>query len=218
MVFLSLYSKPGVVFVNSLKTQNTQNYRFVNVILTDLNAFTANYFFRSNSYGLLRIFFKSTAINQTLPGLEDFLRVVLGGERLSEEANRQRIELLRRLESVSKPPSLPPRPANLGEIYRSRVQQNNDAILSGSQVQDDGSPYLNDKTLDPVEFASQQRELSRVSNFYKTYAPQTVILGEKGSTNSGPYLSRSGISTYSRVSLFHTELLEKLIFFLITAS
>ncbi|KAK2557334.1 Actin filament-associated protein 1 [Acropora cervicornis] len=138
------------------------------------------------------------AINQTLPGLEDFLRVVLGGERLSEEANRQRIELLRRLESVSKPPSLPPRPANLGEIYRSRVQQNNDAILSGSQVQDDGSPYLNDKTLDPVEFASQQRELSRVSNFYKTYAPQTVILGEKGSKNSGSYLPRSGISTHSR--------------------
>ena len=144
--------------------------------------------------------------------------MVLDGERLSEEANRQRIELLRRLESVSKPPSLPPRPANLGEIYRSRVQQNNDAILSGSQVQDDGGPYLNDKTLDPVEFASQQRELSRVSNFYKTYAPQTVILGEKGSKNSGSYLPRSGISTHSRVSLFHTELLEKLILFLITAS
>ena len=142
--------------------------------------------------------------------------MVLGGERLSEEANRQRIEFLRRLESVSKPPLLPPRPANLGEIYRSRVQQNNDAVLSGSQVEDEGSPYLNDKTLDPVEFASQQRELSRVANFYKTYAPQTVILGEKDNQNSGSYLPRSGISTYSRVSLFHAELLENLILCLIT--
>lgn len=53
VVFVSLSSKPGVVFVNSLKTQNTQNYRFVNVILTDLNAFTANYFVRFNSYRLL---------------------------------------------------------------------------------------------------------------------------------------------------------------------
>lgn len=135
------------------------------------------------------------AINQTLPGLEDFLRVVLGSESLSDEANRQRVEFLRRLESVSKPPSLPPRPANFGDVYRSRLQHLNDAVLSGSNAQDEGSPYNNEKPLDPVEFASQQRELSRVANLYKTYAPQTVILGEKGTQYGGLYLPRSGIAT-----------------------
>lgn len=132
----------------------------------------------------------STAINQTLPGLEDFLKVVLGSEPLSEEANRQRIEFLRRLESVSRPPSLPPRPANLSEIYRARIQQNE--APSGSGSQDESNVYKNDRTVDPVQFASQQRELSRVATLYKTYAPQTVIFGEKGNRNGGLYFPRPG--------------------------
>ena len=135
----------------------------------------------------------STAINQTLPGLEDFLKVVLGSEPLSEEANRQRIEFLRRLESVSRPPSLPPRPANLSEIYRARIQQNEAPSESGSQ--DESSVYKNDRAIDPVEFASQQRELSRVATLYKTYVPPTVILGEKGSRNGGLYFPRTGNNT-----------------------
>lgn len=132
----------------------------------------------------------STAINQTLPGLEDFLKVVLGSEPLSEEANRQRIEFLRRLESVSRPPSLPPRPANLSEIYRARHQQNE--APSGSGLQDESSVYKNDKAIDPVQFASQQRELSRFATLYKTYAPQTVIIGEKGNRNGGLYFAKPG--------------------------
>ena len=132
----------------------------------------------------------STAINQTLPGLEDFLKVVLGSEPLSEEANRQRIEFLRRLESVSRPPSLPPRPANLGEIYRARHQQNE--APSGSGLPDESSVYKNDKVIDPVQFASQQRELSRFATLYKTYAPQTVIIGEKGNRNGGLYFAKPG--------------------------
>lgn len=138
----------------------------------------------------------STAINQTLPGLEDFLNIVLGSEPLSEEANRQRVEFLRRLEGVSRPPSLPPRPANLTEIYRARLQQNEAQSLaqSGSGLQDDSSSvYKNDRTVDPVAFASQQRELSRVHTLYKTYVPHpTVIFGEKGSTNGGLYFPRPG--------------------------
>lgn len=116
--------------------------------------------------------------------------MVLGSEPLSEEANRQRIEFLRRLESVSRPPSLPPRPANLNEIYRARFQQNE--APSGSSSQDESSVYKNEKTIDPVEFASQQRELSRVATLYKTYAPQTVIFGERGSKNGGLYIPRPG--------------------------
>lgn len=154
------------------------------------------------SYDALTLFSHfSTAINQTLPGLEDFLRVVLGSEPLSEDANRQRIEFLRRLESVSRPPSLPPRPANLSELYRTRVQQQNEASHSGSPTQDESNVYKNDRTLDPVQFASQQRELSRVANLYKTYAPQTVILGEKGSKNGGLYFPKPSNTTYSRVSV-----------------
>ena len=144
------------------------------------------------------VFTFSTAINQTLPGLEDFLNVVLGSEPLSDEANRQRIEFLRRLESVSRPPSLPPRPANLSELYRARVQQQNEASQSGSLAQDEDYLYKNDRTSNPVEFASQQRELSRAANFYKT--PQTVALGEKGSKNGGLYFPRSGNTTFLRVS------------------
>lgn len=156
------------------------------------------YFFWCDALKLFSRF--STAINQTLPGLEDFLKVVLGSEPLSEEANRQRIEFLRRLESVSRPPSLPPRPANLSELYRARVQQQNEASQSGSLAQDEDNLYKNDRSSDPVEFASQQRELSRAANFYKTYAPQTVVLGEKGSKNGGLYFPRSGNTTFSRVS------------------
>ncbi|XP_078372676.1 uncharacterized protein LOC144656322 isoform X2 [Oculina patagonica] len=133
------------------------------------------------------------AINQTLPGLEDFLKTVLGSEPLSEEANRQRIEFLRRLESVSRPPSLPPRPANLSEIYRARIQQSE--APSGSGSQDESNVYKNDRTRDPVEFASQQRELSRVATLYKTYVPQTVIFGEKGSRNGGLFVPRPGNTT-----------------------
>lgn len=132
----------------------------------------------------------SIAINQTLPGLEDFLKVVLGSEPLSEEANRQRIDFLRRLESVSRPPSLPPRPANLSEIYRARLQQNE--APSGSGINDESSVYKNDKAIDPVQFASHQRELSRFATLYKTYAPQTVIIGEKGNRNGGLYFARPG--------------------------
>ena len=141
----------------------------------------------------------STAINQTLPGLEDFLKVVLGSEPLSEEANRQRIEFLRRLESVSRPPSLPPRPANLSEIYRARLQQNE--APSGSGLQDESSVYKNDKTIDPVQFASQQRELSRFATLYKTCAPQTVIIGDKGNRNGGLYFARPGSTRVSEASL-----------------
>ena len=141
----------------------------------------------------------STAINQTLPGLEDFLKVVLGSEPLSEEANRQRIEFLRRLESVSRPPSLPPRPANLSEIYRARLQQNE--APSGSGLQDESNVYKNEKAIDPVQFASQQRELSRFANLYKTYAPQTVIIGEKGNRNGGLYFARPGNTRVSEASL-----------------
>jgi len=126
--------------------------------------------------------------------------VVLGSEPLSEEAERQRIEFLRRLESVSKPPSLPPRPAHLSERYRARVQQN-ELNYSGSVLPaEESNLYKNEKTLDPVEFASQQRELSRVTNLYKTYAPQTVVFGEKGSKNGGLYFPKTGNTTFSRVS------------------
>lgn len=143
-----------------------------------------------------------TAINQTLPGLEEFLKVVLGSEPLSEEANRQRIEFLRRLESVSRPPSLPPRPANLSELYRARIKQQSDEGSSGSLVQDESDLYKNDRTVDPVEFASKQREISRVATLYKTYAPpQTVVFGEKGSQNGGLYFPRPGNTAFPRVSL-----------------
>lgn len=144
--------------------------------------------------------------------------MVLGSEPLSEEANRQRIEFLRRLESVSRPPSLPPRPAHLSELYRAHVQQQTEAIPSGSLVPDESNLYKNDGTLDPVEFASQQRELSRVANLYKTYglpptyAPQTVVLGEKGSKNGGLYFPRQGNTPFSRVSLRRTISLRFLIY------
>lgn len=126
--------------------------------------------------------------------------MVLGSEPLSEEAERQRIEFLRRLESVSKPPSLPPRPAHLSERYRARVQQN-ELNYSGSVLPaEESNLYKNEKTLDPVEFASKQRELSRVTNLYKTYVPQTVVFGEKGSKNGGLYFPKTGNATYSGVS------------------
>ena len=119
---------------------------------------------------------------------------------MSEEAERQRIEFLRRLETVSRPPSLPPRPANLSELYRARIQEQNEDIHSGSVVPNESNVYKNDRTLDPVEFASKQRELSRVANLYKTYAPRTVVFGEKGSTNGGLYFPRTGNTPFSRVS------------------
>lgn len=130
--------------------------------------------------------------------------MVLGSESLSEEANRQRIEFLRRLESVSRPPSLPPRPANLSEIYRARLQQNE--APSGSGSQDENSVYKNDRTVDPVDFASQQRELSRAITVYKASVPQTFLYGEKGSRNGGLYVQRSGNSRVSRVFLEHNFL------------
>lgn len=122
--------------------------------------------------------------------MEEFLKEVLGSEPLSDEANKQRIEFLRRLESVSRPPSLPPRPANLGEIYRARLQKNDGPSGNGSQ--DENSVYKNEKTIDPVEFASQQRELSRATTVHKALPPQTFLFGEKGSHNGGLYIQRSG--------------------------
>ncbi|PFX26118.1 uncharacterized protein LOC111329382 isoform X1 [Stylophora pistillata] len=143
------------------------------------------------------------AINQTLPGLEEFLKEVLGSEPLSEEANKQRIEFLRRLESVSRPPSLPPRPANLGEIYRARLQNNEGPSGSGSQ--DESSVYKNEKAIDPVEFASQQRELSRATTIYKTLPPPNFWFGEKGSRNGGLYIQRSANTRDVRDSVVSTS-------------
>ena len=49
------------------------------------------------------------AIYQILPELEKFLRVTLAKEQLSEEANTIREEFIGKLETLIKPPVLPPR-------------------------------------------------------------------------------------------------------------
>ena len=58
----------------------------------------------------------------------------------------------------------------------------------------------NEKTIDPVEFASQQRELSRATTVHKALPPQTFLFGEKGSRNGGLYIQRSG-NTRVRVNV-----------------
>jgi len=116
-----------------------------------------------------------TAINQTLPGLECFLREVLGNEELSSEAEKKRQEFLKRLEVISTPPSLPPRPPQLPP----RLYLRNDE--SGNRANDEAPnlPYSNDQTDDPVAFASRQRELSR--NAYSRgygYVGRRELFGE----------------------------------------
>ena len=144
-----------------------------------------------------------TAINQTLPGLEEFLKVVLGSEPLSESANRQRIEFLKRLESVSRPPSLPPRPANLGELFRARLQGEAQP-QAGRSVQDESSiHYRNDRPFDPIEFASQQRQLSRAANIYRSYVPQKNAVGREDGNKSGGalYIPSPTNAAFARVSV-----------------
>ncbi|XP_031563584.1 uncharacterized protein LOC116299089 isoform X2 [Actinia tenebrosa] len=120
---------------------------------------------------------KLVAINQTLPGLESFLREVLGKEGLSIDAEEQRQEFIKRLETISTPPALPPRPPRLA----ARAQALND---SGSKIQDEedlftNSLYRNDSIDDPVAFASHQRELSRHYTFSsRGYVGRRELFGE----------------------------------------
>ncbi|EDO35142.1 predicted protein [Nematostella vectensis] len=111
----------------------------------------------------------SYTISQTLSGLENFLRDVLANEGLSKEADEQRREFLKKLEVVSSPPTLPPRPAKLAVEKRSPFGNvsSKEAIGSGDESQTSVySHYRNDNIEDPVAFAQQQRELSRNFTFY----------------------------------------------------
>lgn len=135
------------------------------------------------------------AINQTLPGLEAFLREVLGKEGLSTDAEQQRQEFIKRLETVTTPPALPPRPPRLaarGELL----------IDSGSKIQDEedlftNSLYRNDTSDDPVAFASRQRELSRHYTFSsRGYVGRRELIGE----NSPLYSPQSSVTQQTLVS------------------
>lgn len=134
------------------------------------------------------------AINQTLPGLEAFLREVLGKEGLSTDAEQQRQEFLKRLETISSPPALPPRPPRLA----ARAQLLDD---SGSKIQDEeelftNSLYRNDNFDDAVAFASHQRELSRHYTFSRGYVGRRELFGE----NSPLYSTQSPVTQPSLVS------------------
>ena len=125
------------------------------------------------------IFFRQhTAIAQTLPGLESFLKEVLGNEPLSSDAEKQRLEFLRRLESISAPPSLPPRPPDLG-LRRRLAQQ--DSTAAGSQQHDDSDVAYRNEGYDPVQFASKQRDLART----RTYSTRREITGDEGNDRGG---------------------------------
>jgi hypothetical protein len=76
--------------------------------------------------------------------LEAFLRKVLANENLSPEAEKQRLDFVKELEYLTKPPSLPPRPTNLKTQSRASV----DSIDSVENADDD--------------FASVQRKLSNI--------------------------------------------------------
>lgn len=88
--------------------------------------------------------FYCVAITRILPGLEAFLREILANENLSPEAEKQRLEFVKELEQLTKPPSLPPRPTNLKTQGRASV----DSIDSVENADND--------------FASVQRKLSNI--------------------------------------------------------
>lgn len=73
-----------------------------------------------------------------------FLREVLANESLRPEAEIQRLDFVKKLEELTKPPSLPPRPTNLKTQCRASV----DSIDS---VENDDN-----------DFASVQRKLSNI--------------------------------------------------------
>ena len=128
----------------------------------------------SNQYFLFDVL---AAINQTLPGLECFLREVLGNEGLSSEAEKKRQEFIKRLENVTTPPSLPPRRPQLPP----RLHLRNDSGSLVDEVDEEdpsSSVYRNDLPHDPVAFASQQRELSRHYTFSRGYVGRRELFGE----------------------------------------
>ena len=88
--------------------------------------------------------FYCLAITRILPGLEAFLREVLANENLSPEAEKQRLDFVKELEPLTKPPNLPPRPTNLKTQGRASV----DSIDSVENADND--------------FASVQRKLSNI--------------------------------------------------------
>ena len=76
--------------------------------------------------------------------MEAFLREVLANENLSPEAEKQRLDFVKELEQLTKPPTLPPRPTNLKTQSRASV----DSIDSVENADND--------------FASVQRKLSNI--------------------------------------------------------
>lgn len=145
------------------------------------------------------------AINQALPGLECFLREVLGSEGLSSDAEVKRQEFLKRLENIATPPSLPPRPP----LLPPRLHFRND---SGSRVSEDesNSLYRNDGSDDPVAFASRQRELSRHYTYSRGYVGRKDLFGEDSPIYSPQVPAPSSNVSINDVWLFNVNFTSKI--------
>lgn len=127
------------------------------------------------------------AITQSLPGLEFFLKDVLANETLSAEADKQRQEFVKKLEILQQPPLLPPRPKHLAlnrkrskNHYDRRSKQHNSHYSGTSTIISQESPYKNNTKVDPIEFASKQRELARNITLYKNYATRKDVQTDIG--------------------------------------